>query len=145
MGDEFTAGIGGQAHGHSHAAGQMRAAAVASLLAKLKHDRRFYLDHFMDGDGPYAMTVGLFSDEASGIRTSFEGLVEWSDESVEATWLFVRELMERDVIQVWNDAGGGTVYRLTPVFSLRFSSYLQDQFRHVRDACADVFGRDIPE
>jgi len=132
----LTKGADGQASSNSSQNGHLRAAAVATLLARLGRERRFYLDDFMDGDGPYAIAVGLFSDEANGIRTSFERLLEWADESLEATQYIIRELISHNVIQLFRTAEGASYFQLTPIFSTRFSKYLDKQFEHVRTAWA---------
>jgi hypothetical protein len=110
---------------------------AAELLQRLVRARRFYLDDFIDGDGPYWICVGLYIDDHRGRETTLDRIVHFADESIEAGRVFLDGLLERGIVQPFAGSGGTTAYRLAPAFSVQFGRYLAQQMALVRRQIGD--------
>lgn len=107
---------------------------TAQLLQTLVRDRRQYLDEFVDGDGPYWISIGLFIDGERGVETTLERVIEFADESFETGRYLLRQLIERRFVQQYLSDAGEPAYRLSVPFSMQLRQYLSHQISHIRRA-----------
>ncbi|WP_454888511.1 hypothetical protein [Sphingobium indicum] len=116
--------------------GEQDALVSAELLLTLVRARRQYLDDFLDGDGPFWISIGLFIDGENGTETSLERVIEFADESIETSRYILRRLIDRHVVQQYRTGDGDVAYRLSAPFAVQFSRYLIQQTPHIRNAHA---------
>lgn len=111
---------------------------TAELLQTLIRSRRCYLDDFLDGDGPYWISVGLFINDEKGEQSSLDHILEFADDSMETSLYLLRQMIARRIVQEYKSDDGQTAYRLLPEFGITFGRYLQQQFAEVQQACTRV-------
>ena len=114
---------------------EQKALIAAELLLTLVRSRRFHLDELLEGDGPYWISIGLYINDQRGVETGLEQVLEFADESIEASRHLLRLLIDHGVVQTYRTAGGDAAYRLMPRFSASFGRYLLEQFGHVETHC----------
>ncbi|WP_447764807.1 hypothetical protein [Sphingopyxis panaciterrae] len=117
---------------------EREAVLAAQLLQKLIRSRRFHLDEFLDGDGPYWISIGLYVDGDAGIETTAERIMNFADESPETSRHIVRQMIDRDIVQRYKTPDGNEAFRLTPSFAVQFTRFLGEQFKHMRSTCARI-------
>ncbi|MES2754720.1 MAG: hypothetical protein V4659_08645 [Pseudomonadota bacterium] len=109
---------------------------TAEMLQALIRSRRAHLDDFLDGDGPYWISVGLFIDGENGVDSDLMRVMEFADESIETSRHILGMMIERGLVQQFTGADGGPAYRLTAQYAIRFGRYLAHHWTHVARACA---------
>ena len=113
---------------------ERRAHLAADVLIRLVRSRRFYLEEFLESDGPYWSSVGMYLDEASGITTTYDRLLEFTDESLETSRYLIRRMIDYGLVETRVLPSGENAFSLTPAFALRMRTFLDAQATIIIDA-----------
>lgn len=115
-----------------------QALAAAETLLKLVRHRRYHFEEFLEGDGPYWISIGLYINDQIGVASTMDHILEFADESIETSRYILRQLIENGYVVEYRIEGGLTAYRQAGEFSIRFGRFLTEQYQHIQQAHATI-------